>query len=439
MNEIFYHIYPLGFSGSPEVNDFSSDPVNRLDNLYQWIDHLVDCGFNAVYFGPVFESTSHGYDTVDYYNIDRRLGTNESFKKLCLILKERGFSIVLDGVFNHVSRGFPQFKDLIEKGEDSTYRNWFKGISFNPFTYDYWEGHDSLVTLNLQNSEVKEYIFGAVEMWFREFGIDGLRLDVAYCLDKEFLKELKDFCRSLSEDFWVMGEVIHGDYNQWLDRGLLDSVTNYECYKGIFSSLNDNNYYEIAYSLNRLFGEKGIYRSYKLYNFIDNHDVHRIYSILHDKAHIYNALILLFTMPGYPSIYYGSEWQIAGEKEEHSDRNLRPQLDIQSMPFDDDSAAVEKIVKKLISFRLKLKSLAHGYYRELYKNDNQIAFLRCWENEVTICALNSSSEECEIEVYIEKSGRYYDMLNEKEYFLERGMVKLHLWSNWGAVLTGDLD
>jgi len=146
MNNIFYHIYPLGFSGAPEINDFTSDPVNRLNSLYQWADHLVDCGFNAINFGPVFESSSHGYDTVDYYNIDSRLGTNADFKELCGNLKGRGFSIILDGVFNHVSRDFPQFKDLIENGQNSPYRDWFKGISFDPFTYDCWEGHDSLVT-----------------------------------------------------------------------------------------------------------------------------------------------------------------------------------------------------------------------------------------------------------------------------------------------------
>ncbi len=440
MDKIFYHIYPLGFAGATEVNEFLSEPQYGLDRMYLWIDHLVECGFNTVYFGPLFESSSHGYDTLNYYKIDSRLGTNDSFKKICAALKEREISIVLDGVFNHVSLDFPRFRDLQVKGPDSEYKGWFKGVSFDPFVYDYWEGHDTLVSLNLQNKEVKEYIFGAVEMWFREFGIDGLRLDVAYCLDMGFLKELKDFCKNLSEDFWILGEVIHGDYRQWLEPGLLDSVTDYECYKGIFSSLNEGNLYEIAHSLDRLFGVGGIYKEYKLYNFIDNHDVNRIASILHNKAHIYNALILLFTMPGYPSIYYGSEWQIAGEKEAHSDRNLRPQIDIQSMPFNDESAAVEKMVKRLIALRKNLISLGHGYYRELYKNNNQLAFLRCWENEVTICAINSSSEESEIEVFVEKAGRYYDSLNDKEFFFERGQIKLHLWSCWGVILTRvDLD
>lgn len=435
MDKIFYHIYPLGFAGAPEVNQFLSEPVHRLDKIYQWTDHLVECGFNAVYFGPLFESSSHGYDTVDYYKIDSRLGTNESFKKICSTLKERGISIILDGVFNHVSLDFPMFRDLREKGPESKYTDWFKGVSFDPFIYDYWEGHDTLVSLNLQNREVKDYIFGAVEMWYREFGIDGLRLDVAYCLDKEFLKELKDFCKSLSEDFWILGEVIHGDCREWLDPVLLDSVTGYECYKGIFSSLNNQNLYEIAHSLNRLFGAEGIYREYKLYNFIDNHDVNRISSILNNKAHIYNALILLFTMPGYPSIYYGSEWQIFGEKEDHSDRNLRPQIDIQSMPYNEESASVEKIVKKLISLRKRLISLGHGYYREMYKDNNQLVYLRCWEDERTICAINSSTEECDIEIFIEKPGRYYDYLNDREYHFETGQISLHLWSCWGMILT----
>jgi len=434
MNNIFYHIYPLGFSGAPEINDFTSDPVNRLNSLYQWADHLVDCGFNAINFGPVFESSSHGYDTVDYYNIDSRLGTNADFKELCGNLKGRGFSIILDGVFNHVSRDFPQFKDLIENGQNSPYRDWFKGISFDPFTYDCWEGHDSLVTLNLQNREVRQYLFQAVKFWYKEFGINGLRLDVAYCLDKDFLRELKEFCYGLCEDFWIMGEIIHGDYRQWLDRGLLDSVTNYECYKGIFSSLNDNNYYEIAHSLERLFGNEGIYKSYKLYNFIDNHDVSRIFSILENKAHIYNAYILLFTMPGYPSVYYGSEWQIEGRKEEFSDRLLRPQIEISEMAASDNATAMVNVLKNLTSIRSRLKTLSEGDYREMYKNSNQLAFSREYDGETTICALNSSVDNCDIEVIIEKPGRYYDVLNNREYHFEAGPVKLSLWPNWGAVL-----
>ncbi len=291
---VFYHIYPLGLCGAPQENDLSSPVDYRMDKLYAWVDNLKEMGVNAIYLGPIFESTSHGYDTKDYYNVDRRLGDNESFAKLVDFFHDNGIKVVLDGVFNHVGRDFWAFKDLLEKGEESPYRDWFEGVNFkyqspygDPFTYNAWEGHYSLVNLNLKNPEVKEYLFGAVNEWVDKFDIDGLRLDAADCLDVGFIKDLKAYCNNLKDDFWILGEIIHGDYRKWAGEGLMDSVTNYECYKGLYSSHNDNNYFEIAYSLKRQFGEEGIYKDLFLYSFVDNHDVHRIASRLKDSSHLY--------------------------------------------------------------------------------------------------------------------------------------------------------
>ncbi|MBB6481443.1 alpha-amylase family glycosyl hydrolase [Spirochaeta isovalerica] len=434
MNYNFYHIYPLGLTGAPERNDLHSEPVSRIRELESWIDHIKEGGFNAVYFGPLFESESHGYDTVDYYRIDRRLGTNEDFAYLCGKLKENGLAVFVDGVFNHVARSFRAFRDLEEKRGDSSFRDWFKDVSIDPFHVRCWEGHESLVELNLTNSSVREHIFGAVEMWFRQFGIDGLRLDVAYCLHMDFLQDLRNFTRGLDRDFQLLGEVIHGDYRQWLDRDLLDSVTNYECYKGIYSSLNDNNFYEIAYSLNRLFGEDGIYRNYSLYNFIDNHDVNRIASVLKHPGHFYNALIALYTIPGNPSVYYGSEWGLEGIKEGHSDRNLRPALRCQDHPSEEREIAAWEAVRKLASIRNASPSLRKGSYRELYKDSNQMAFAREEGDELTVCALNSSQNEVRISIPVPRDGAYRDLLNDETLWAEKGVLHLRIWPNWGAVL-----
>lgn len=441
MKSIFYHIYPLGFAGAPLENNLTSDPLQRLDKLYEWIDYLEWMGFNAIYFGPVFESSSHGYDTVDYYRIDRRLGTNESFRELCRVLKSRGFKIILDGVFNHVSRDFGPFRDLQDKKKASPYKDWFKNVNFDqtsplgdPFSYDCWEGYDSLVTLNLQNEEVRNHIFQAVKLWFDEFFIDGLRLDVAYCLDKNFLKELKSFTANLSTEFWVMGEIIHGDCRQWIDHGLLDSATNYECYKGIYSSLNDHNYFEIAHSLNRQFGQSGIYENYSLYNFIDNHDVSRIRSILQDKRHVYNAMILLFTMPGIPSVYYGSEWQIEGARTEHSDGALRPSLDLSAIRDSEPSRAMEKLVRSLIEIRKSSSVFEKGSYREVAVESEQLVFERVHEGQRCICALNASDSDAYIDLHHVFGGMYEDLLNNnEEHNVHNGEFKLHLWPNWGSV------
>ena len=279
----FYHVYPLGFCGAPERNDFSSPPSPRLERLGGWLDHLSKLGVNALYLGPLFESTSHGYDTADYRRVDRRLGDNATLSALSAELHRRGIRLVLDGVFHHVGRDFWAFRDLQAQGQASPYRDWFCGVDFrarsplgDPFLYDNWEGHAELVKLNAGNPEVRAHLLEAVEGWIREFDLDGLRLDVAYLLDEGFLRELAERCRALNPDFWLLGEVIHGDYRRWLAPGLLDSVTNYECYKGLYSSHNDRNYFEIAYSLNRQFGERGLYRDLPLYNFADNHDVDRV-------------------------------------------------------------------------------------------------------------------------------------------------------------------
>ena len=271
-NAVFYHIYPIGYFGCPRQNDFTSEPTHKILRVIDDIPHIKELGCNAVYFGPVFESSAHGYDTADYTKIDRRLGTNEDFKKVCDALHENGIRVVLDGVFNHVGRDFWAFRDVRENKLGSAKKDWFHVREGNDgyndgFWYEGWEGHYELVKLNLYNPEVKQYLKDCITGWKKEFGIDGLRLDVAYCLDLNFLKELHGHCKWLAEDFFLLGETLHGDYNKWMNPEMLDSVTNYECYKGLFSSFNDMNMFEIAHSINRQFGSENwcLYRGKHLH------------------------------------------------------------------------------------------------------------------------------------------------------------------------------
>jgi glycosidase len=247
---IFYHIYPLGLCGAPEVNHLSEPVVHRLDTLHPWLDHIQSIGANAIYLGPVFQSMSHGYDTVDYYQVDRRLGDHQTLQRFSEALHRRGMHLVLDGVFNHVGRDFWAFRDVIEHGPNSAYKAWFHNLRFgeqspkgDPFTYDGWHGHYSLVKLNLSNPDVRVHLFDAISMWRSEFGIDGLRLDAADSIDFDFLKALREFTDKIHPGFWLMGEVVHGDYRQWANPRTLHTVTNYEAYKGLYSSLNDGNYH----------------------------------------------------------------------------------------------------------------------------------------------------------------------------------------------------
>jgi cyclomaltodextrinase len=382
-DSFFYHLYPLGFCGAPERNDFRSSPVPRLDKLYGWLDHLQRLGVNAVYLGPLFESSAHGYDTADFFLVDRRLGDNSTLAALSAELHRRDIRLVLDGVFHHVGREFWAFRDLREHGERSAYAAWFEGVSFaegsprgDAFTYHGWEGNFDLVKLALGNPEVRAHLFEAVAMWVRELGIDGLRLDVAYLLDRSFLEELGRFCRAIVPDFWLMGEVIHGDYRRWVAPGLLDSVTNYECYKGLYSSHNDGNYFEIAYALNRQFGEQGLYRGMPLYSFADNHDVNRVATNLREPAHLYPLYCLLFTMPGVPSVYYGSEWGIRGRRTDHDDRPLRPALELEKVVQEPPAPELPAAIARLAQLRHTTPALRFGEYRQLHVSHEQLVFLR---------------------------------------------------------------
>ena len=442
---VFYHIYPLGFCSAPERNDFRSDMVPRLEQIYSWIDHLHDMQINALYLGPVFESTAHGYDTADYFHVDRRLGNNQTLSSLVRELHHNGIRVILDGVFNHVGRDFWAFQHVLQNCDRSEYRNWFKGMDFSgrsplgdPFKYEGWNGHYELVELNLDEPAVKEHLLQAVKQWMLEFEIDGLRLDVADRLDIQFQRELAAFCRNLRSDFWLMGEVIHGDYNHWVNPETLDSVTNYECYKGLYSSHNDRNYFEIAYSLNRQFGKEGIYRGKPLYNFADNHDVNRVASSLKNPAHLYPLYCLLFTMPGVPSIYYGSEWGLKGQRDTASDRPLRPYLDIDTVRQTAPLPELEKTIAQLAHIRHASPALKAGDYTQLLVKPEQLAFARKAAEEELFVLVNAADhpEVFEFPIMLDQGMQLVDLLHSGDNFsVDAGKVRVDVvHPNWGRIL-----
>lgn len=437
---IFYQIYPLGFCGAPQNNDLTSAPASRLDKIQKWIPHLKSLGINAVYMGPVFESTSHGYDTIDYFKVDRRLGTNDTLKKLSKLFHENDIKLIVDGVFNHVGRDFPKFKDLILNKQNSKYASWFSGVNFNGntpyndgFSYDSWNGYYNLVKLNTYNDEVKNYLFEIIKFWINEFDIDGIRLDAADCLELNFLKELSHYARSLKPDILLLGEIIHGDYNRWANNDLLDTVTNYECYKGLYSSHNSLNYFEIAYSLNRQFGNGGIYKNIPLYNFVDNHDVNRIASTLTDLDNIYPLYALLFTMPGIPSIYYGSEFGIKGIKENGSDSKLRPEINLEDFANIKDSQKLLKFIQLVSKIRATHSALKNGSYSQLFISNKQYAFLRSFEEDNIVVAANCSKEDSEIKFSVE--GKILlDLITKETFDIKNKTAALPLSKNKARIL-----
>jgi len=420
---VIYQIYPLGYLGAPEINDGILE--HRILKFIDHIPHYLKLGINAIYFCPIFESSTHGYDTKDYSKIDCRLGNNDDFKNVCNELHNNGIRVIIDGVFNHVGRNFFAFKDVQENKYNSVYKDWFY-INFDGnsqyndgFYYEGWEGHFELVKLNLDNPNVKEYLFNCIRQWIDEFHIDGIRLDVAYMLNKNFMRELRQMVSSISSEFFLIGEMIHGDYNTIVNNEMLHSATNYECYKGVYSSFNEMNMFEISYSLNRQFGSESwcLYTGKNLVSFIDNHDVSRIASALSNPMHIPLAFGLLFTMPGIPCVYYGSEWGEKGVKVPDKDILLRPK--VETPKFEE----LAEFIAKLSTIRKQNKALAYGNITNLHVNNPQYVFERKFEDNRIVIMINASDQPYECNLKINSSCGTELISNKKIEFID-GVVKL---------------
>ena len=389
---VMYQIYPLGMCGAPFENDGILQ--HRILKVKDWTAHLEKLGVTAVYFSPLFESDTHGYNTRDFRKVDVRLGTNEDFKEVCEDLHSHGIRVLLDGVFNHAGRGFGPFRDVQEKKWDSPYRDWFY-INFDGnsgyndgFWYEGWEGNYDLVKLNLDNPAVCDYLIDSVRYWVQEFGIDGLRLDVAYMVNRNFLKRLRWETQQMKEDFALIGEILGGDYRQIVNPEMCHSATNYECYKGLFSSFNSMNMFEIVHSLIRQFGSDPwtLYRGMHLMSFVDNHDVTRVASILANPRHLPLIYAMAFGMPGYPCIYYGSEWGVKGRKEE-GDPALRPAIDRPEWNELTDWIA------KLSKAKTGSPALCYGEFRSVVLTNRQCIFERKCEGERVLVAVNADENE----------------------------------------------
>ncbi len=415
---VFYQIYPLGFCGAPFEND--GVPMHRIEKVNDWIDHVKSVGANAIYFSPVFESDTHGYNTRDYTKIDTRLGTNEDFAKVCENLHGEGIRVVLDGVFNHVGRGFWAFQDVLKNRESSPYVSWFGRIDFggnsnynDGLWYEGWEGNYDLVKLNLRNEDVVQHIFSAISGWVKEFDIDGLRLDVAYCLDRDFMRRLRSFCTELKPDFFLLGETLHGDYNQFMNDEMLHSVTNYECYKGLHSSFNSMNMFEINHSLLRQFGPEQwtLYRGKHLLSFVDNHDVTRVASILNNPKHLPLIYAVAFGMPGIPCVYYGSEWGATGSKSD-GDPNLRLSYE---KPLHNE---LTDWIARLAEAKKESKALQYGNFTSTVLTNGACVFCREWEGERVFVCVNAMEQSFYASF---QAGAVTDLISGEEFSADGGI------------------
>ena len=434
---VFYHIYPLGMTGAPKTNGYG-EPVRRLDTLLPWISHIKEIGCNAVYIGPLFESVGHGYETTDYRKLDSRLGTNEDLVNFVAECHKNGIRVILDGVFNHTGRDFFAFDDIRKNRENSRYKDWYCNVNFrgnnsfgDGFSYENWGGYDLLAKLNQRNPEVRDYICDVIRFWVSEFDIDGIRLDAADVMDFDYMKAIRHVANEVKADFWLMGEVIHGNYSRWANDGTLHSVTNYMLHKALYSGHNDHNYFEIAHTIKYVDGMAG--NRLKLYTFVDNHDVERIYTKLSNKAHFVPVHVMLYTLPGIPSVYYGSEFGIEGRKERGSDDSLRPEL-----KFDDYKDAVKtnpctKLISVLGKIRQNTPALCYGDYKELVLQTTHFAYARVLDGKSVIVTVNNGDNEAAMTLPAGNSAEYIGALSGEKVRADGGFIQVKVESDSGEI------
>lgn len=432
---VFYHIYPLGLCGAPKQNTYE-EPVHRLRELMGWIEHIKKTGFNAIYIGPLFESVGHGYETTDYKKLDSRLGDNGDLKDFVKECHAQGIRVIFDGVFNHTGRDFFAFRDIKANRENSRYKDWYCNVNFygnneynDGFSYENWGGYNLLVKLNQHNPEVRDYICEVIRFWVEEFDVDGIRLDAADVLDFEYMKAMRQVANEVKPEFWLMGEVIHGDYTRWANADTLHSVTNYNLHKALYSGHNDHNYFEIAHTVKRL-NDMG---NLKLYNFTDNHDVERIYTKLSCKEHYVPVHVLMYTLPGIPSVYYGSEFGIEGRKEQWSDDSLRPQLALADYADAYTKNACTVLIAKLGEVRQQTKALSYGDYKELLLTNRQYAFSRNYEGVSVLVTVNNDDSDYVMTLPATGAAEYIGALSGKKVTVVNGNIVVNVRANSGEI------
>ena len=434
---VFYHIYPLGLTGAPKQNPYG-EPISRLNTLLPWISHIKEIGCNAIYIGPLFESVGHGYETTDYKKLDSRLGTNEDLTNFVAECHKQGIRVILDGVFNHTGRDFFAFQDIKHNREHSQYKDWYCNVNFwgnnsfnDGFSYENWGGYDLLAKLNQHNPAVKDYICDVIRFWVSEFDIDGIRLDAADVMDFEYMKALRHVANEVKPDFWLMGEVIHGNYSRWANEGTLHSVTNYMLHKALYSGHNDQNYFEVAHTIKYVSGMVG--NKLNLYSFVDNHDVERIYTKLKNKEHFLPVHVMLYTLPGIPSLYYGSEFGIEGRKERFSDDSLRPALNYEDYKDAVKTNPCTKLIAALGKIRQNTPALMYGDYKELELQTTHFAYARVLDGKTVITTVNNADNDAFMNLQAGNSAEYIGALTGEKVSVNGGRIQVKVPANFGEI------
>jgi cyclomaltodextrinase / maltogenic alpha-amylase / neopullulanase len=386
---ILWHVYPLGFTGAERVAVPSHEPVrHRLRRLEAWLDYAIELGCNGLLLGPIFASETHGYDTVDHFRIDPRLGGEDDFDALVTAAGQRGLRLILDGVFNHVGRGFPAFQAALHGGPGTPAARWFKRAPDDGFAV--FEGHGHLVELDHDEPAVLGYVIEVMSHWLGR-GAGGWRLDAAYAVPPGFWAKALPVVRESFPSAWFLGEMIHGDYAAYAEESGLDSITQYEMWKAIWSSLNDRNFYELDHALGRHNTFTG---GAAPQTFAGNHDVTRLATVLNDERHFGHALAVLFCVAGVPSVYYGDEQGFQGLKEhrEGGDDEIRPSFPDSPADLPPDGWRCYRLHQRLIGFRRRHPWLVRARTVTEHLTSHAIALRATGESGQILLLLNVGDE-----------------------------------------------
>lgn len=401
---VWWQVYPLGFVGAEQNALPAASPViHRLPQLVSWLDYAVELGASGIALGPVFASETHGYDTTDYFRVDARLGDDADFDELIREAHARGLRVLLDGVFNHTGRSFPPFQEAMRQGPSGAKASWFRlqwpDSGWTPETepeYADFEGHHHLVALNHAEPEVAGFVAGVMKHWLAR-GADGWRLDAAYAVPASFWSRVLAEVRAEFPDAFFVGEYIHGDYAAAVSDGSLDSATQYELWKAVWSSLNDRNFYELAAALER---HNSFLAGFAPLTFIGNHDVTRIASKLQDPALLPLALVVLLTVGGTPSIYYGDEQAFRGIKEDRAggDDAVRPAFPASPADLSPAGWPTYRLYQELIGVRRRHAWLHSAGTAVLSLSNEQFIFVAENDGDALMMALNLANEPADLEV-----------------------------------------
>ena len=379
---IWWQVYPLGFVGAyPATGQPPTADEHRLRRLPEWFDHAIALGASGIALGPVFAARTHGYDTTDHYRIDPRLGDDEDFDYLVAEAHRRGLRVLLDGVFNHVGPEFPRYREAMQQGGEAS--GWFRG---RPGRFHTFEGHDDLITLNHSNPEVAEYVVDVMSHWLSR-GADGWRLDAAYAVPQSFWTQVLPKVRERHPQAWFVGELIHGDYAAAVSDAGFDSATQYELWKAIWSGLNDGNFFELDYALQR---HNDFLNRFAPLTFVGNHDVTRIASQLENPRHLAHAVVVLMTVGGIPSVYAGDEFGALGVKEERfgGDDEVRPEFGHPPPQLDEHGVQTWELHQYLIGLRRRHPWLHQATTTALRLENRQYVYQTRRGDDALIVALN---------------------------------------------------